>query len=225
MTPTTRKSVGGLVFLVVALAVLLFIPAWTFSFPQAWIYIAVFTVSVIAITAWLAKKDQALLQRRMDVGPKYEKEKAQKIVQFFAQFAFIAMYVVPAFDHRFNWSHVSLAVSIVAEIFVALGFYIVFVTFRENTYTSAIVEVQKNQQVISTGPYSHVRHPMYSGALLMLFATPFALGSLWGLFAFIPMLVAILARLVKEEEYLAHNLQGYPEYLKKVHSRLVPGIY
>ena len=225
MTPTTRKSVGGLVFLVVALAVLLFIPAWTFSFPQAWIYIAVFTVSVIAITAWLAKKDQALLQRRMDVGPKYEKEKAQKIVQFFAQFAFIAMYVVPAFDHRFNWSHVSLAVSIVAEIFVALGFYIDFVTFRENTYTSAIVEVQKNQQVISTGPYSHVRHPMYSGALLMLFATPFALGSLWGLFAFIPMLVAILARLVKEEEYLAHNLPGYPEYLKKVHSRLVPGIY
>jgi protein-S-isoprenylcysteine O-methyltransferase Ste14 len=161
----------------------------------------------------------------MDVGPKYEKEKAQKAIQFFAQFAFIAMFIVPALDHRFHWSHINLALSLVADVFVAFGFYIVFMTFKENTYTSAIIEVQIDQRVISTGPYSFVRHPMYSGALLMLIATPIALGSLWGLFAFIPMLIVIITRLVKEEKYLKENLLGYSDYCKKVRWHLLPGIY
>jgi len=225
MASTTRKSLEGLVFLITALIVLLFVPAWTLHFLQAWVYVGVFAISVIAITVWLARQNQALLQRRMDVGPKYEKEKAQKAIQFFAQFAFIAMFLVPALDHRFHWSHINLVISLAANIFVALGFYIVFITFKENTYTSAIVEVQKGQQVISTGPYGLVRHPMYSGALLMLLATPIALGSLWDLIAFIPMLVVIIARLVREEEYLKDNLPGYSDYCKKVRWHLLPGIY
>ena len=225
MTPATHKSVEGLIFLIGALILLLFVPAWTLHFLLGWIYVGVFAISVAAITIWLAKTNQALLQKRMDVGPKYEKEKVQKAIQFFAQFAFMAIFIIPALDHRFHWSHIYLVISFIANIFVVLGFYIVFLTFKENTYTSAIVEVQEGQRVISTGPYKIVRHPMYSGALLMLVATPIALGSLWGLIAFIPMLAVIIARLVKEEKYLRDNLPGYTDYLRKVCWRLLPGVY
>lgn len=225
MNSLSKKAWGGLVFFIIALGLLLFLPAGTIYFWQAWIYLFVFTLSVVAITFYLMKKDPALLERRINVGTKAEKEKSQKIIQFVAQFAFIAIFLVPAFDHRFVWSRVPSFTTIIGDVLVIWGFYIVFLVFKENTFTSAVIEVDKKQKVITTGPYSFVRHPMYSGALLMLLATPLALGSWWGLLAFIPMTFVIVWRLLDEEKYLSKKLTGYNEYCKKVHWRLVPKFF
>jgi protein-S-isoprenylcysteine O-methyltransferase Ste14 len=103
-----------------------------------------------------------------------------------------------------------------------IGFAIIFVVFRENTYTSGVIEVAAGQKVISTGPYSSVRHPMYSGALLMLLGIPVALGSWWGLLLFPLIAGAIVWRLLEEEKFLAVNLEGYSEYQGRVTHRLVP---
>jgi protein-S-isoprenylcysteine O-methyltransferase Ste14 len=220
-----RKTIEGLTFFIIALAAMLFLPAWSLAYWQAWIYLVLFSAAIILITYYLSKKDPNLLERRLRVGATAEKEKKQKQIQFVAQFAFIAIFVLPAFDHHFHWSTVPAVITIAADVFVLLGFYIVFLTFKENTYTSAIIPVDKKQKVITTGPYALVRHPMYSGSLLMLLATPMALGSWWGLLAFLPMLFVIIWRLRDEEQYLLKQLPGYKEYSQQVRWRLLPYLY
>ncbi|MFI5263928.1 MAG: methyltransferase family protein [Candidatus Kapaibacterium sp.] len=225
MNSLKRKAFEGLVFLFAVLCLVLFLPAWTIFYPQAWAYLFVFFVSVTAITLYLMKRDTALLERRMTAGPGAEKEKSQKVIQFFAQFAFISIYVLSALDHRFGWSAVPVSIIVIGDILVALGLFIVFLVFKENTFTSGIIEVGKEQTVISTGPYAIVRHPMYIGALLMLLGTPIALDSWWGLLTMIPFTFVIIVRLRNEEKFLLKNLPGYTEYFGKVRYRLVPGIY
>ena len=110
-------------------------------------------------------------------------------------------------------------------VFVVLGLLIVFLVFKANSFASATIEIGKEQKVISTGAYGVVRHPMYSGALLMLLFTPLALGSFWGLLAFPPILVAIAVRLKEEEKFLSKNLAGYSEYCQKVKYRLIPNVW
>ena len=133
--------------------------------------------------------------------------------------------ILPSIDHRFSWSDVPLAVVIAGDVFVALGFFVIFFVFRENTYAAATIEVASGQKVISTGPYAIVRHPMYSGALVMLLGTPLALGSWWGLLMFIPMIFIIAWRLLDEEKFLSGSLSGYKDYCQKVQYRLVPFIW
>ncbi len=225
MSDLNKKALSGLVFFIIALAALLFIPVWTFYYWQAWIFLCVFSASVLAITIYLMKNDQKLLERRVNAGAAAEKEKIQKIIQSFAQIAFIIVIIFPAIDHRFGWSVVPGYLSFVGDALVAFGLLIVFLVFKENTYTSAIIEVDKKQKVISTGPYAVVRHPMYSGALIMLLGVSPALGSWWGLLTFIPITTVIIVRLLDEEKFLVKNLPGYVEYKKKVKSRLIPFIW
>ena len=225
MANLNQKAFGGLFFLVIILGLALFLPAWTIHYWQAWVYLAIFFISAGGITFYLMRKDTALLQRRINAGPAGEKEKTQKVIQSIAQFAFLAIFLVSAFDHRSGWSHVSQFVVIAGDVLVATGFFIVFLVFKENTYTSATIEVDAGQKVISTGPYALVRHPMYSGALLMLTGTPIALDSWWGLPALIPIASVITWRLLDEEKFLSKNLPGYAEYCKTVRSRLIPGIF
>ena len=225
MDDLARKTIVGFVQFIGALGILLFVPAWTLDFWQAWIYLFVFAVSVALITLYLWKKDPKLLERRVNVGPGAEKEKSQKRIQTFAAAAFIGMFVLPALDRCFSWSKVPFSAVIVGDSLVALGFFIVFVVFKENTYSAGTIEVAADQKVISTGPYALVRHPMYSGALVMLFGTPLALGSWWGLMMFIPMTLVIVWRLLDEEKFLLRNLQGYAEYSEKVRSRLLPFVW
>ena len=161
----------------------------------------------------------------MNAGPGAEKEKSQKRIQVFASLVFIGVMILPSLDHRFSWSDVPLSVVIAGDVFVALGFLLIFIVFRENTFSAATIEVAPDQKVISTGPYAIVRHPMYSGALVMLLGTPLALGSWWGLLMFIPMSFIIVWRLLDEEKFLSKNLSGYKEYCKKVQYRLVPFIW
>lgn len=133
--------------------------------------------------------------------------------------------ILPSLDHRLSWSDVPLSVVIVGDVLVALGFLTIFIVFKENTFTAATIVLAPDQKVISTGPYAIVRHPMYSGALVMLFGTPLALGSWWGLLMFIPMIFIITWRLLAEEKFLSQSLSGYNEYCQKVRYRLVPFIW
>ena len=143
----------------------------------------------------------------------------------FASIGFIALLVVPALDYRFRWSEVPLPGVIAGDLLVAIGFYFIFLVYRENTFTSATIEVAENQKVISTGPYAVVRHPMYASALLYLIGTPLALGSYWGLVALAFMTPFLIWRLFDEERFLAKNLPGYTEYQEKVQHRLLPYVW
>jgi len=220
-----RKSVLGLLQLIIGLGFLLFGPAWTLAFWQAWVYLLVFSASASLITAYLWKRDPKLLERRVNAGPRAEKEKSQKLIQLFATLVFIGALILPSLDHRFSWSNVPLSLVIAGDVSVGLGFLIIFNVFKENTFAAATIEVAPDQKVISTGPYAIVRHPMYSGALLMLFGTPIALGSWWGLLMFIAITLIIAWRLLAEEKFLSKSLSGYTEYCQKVQYRLVPFVW
>ena len=225
MKNLNTKAFGGLLFLLLIMAALLFLPAWTLDYWQAWIFLVVFGLSTMVVTVYLMKKDPKLLERRVDAGPGAEKEKSQKIIQSVASIAFIAIFIVSALDHRFAWSMVSQYAIVVGDVLVALGLLAVFFVFKENTFTSATIEIDPVQKVISTGPYALVRHPMYAGAFIMLLGTPIALGSWWGLFAIIPLVISVIWRLLDEEKFLAKNLGGYVEYQNKVRYRLVPLVW
>jgi protein-S-isoprenylcysteine O-methyltransferase Ste14 len=182
----------------------------------------VFVGSAATITWYLWRADPELLERRVNAGPAAEKQRLQKLIQAVAALTFVGFLVVPSLDHRLAWSHVPFPVAIAGDILVTLGFFIIFVVFKENTFTAATIDVMTDQKVISTGPYAFIRHPMYAGALVLLFGTPLALGSYWGLLLMLPMTFAIVLRLLDEERFLAKNLPGYTEYCQRVRYHLVP---
>jgi protein-S-isoprenylcysteine O-methyltransferase Ste14 len=225
MSNLLLKTFLGFAFLMLVLALALFLPAGSLRFWQAWVYLADFAGCTILITAYLMRNDRELLARRVRGGPTAETQKSQQIIQSLASLFFIALFIVPGLDYRFHWSHVSPAISWVADAFVALGFYIVFLVFRENSYTSATIEVSGEQKVISSGPYAVVRHPMYAGAFLLLLATPLALGSWVSIPLPIPVILVIIVRLLDEEKFLSANLDGYEAYRQKVRYRLLPYVW
>jgi protein-S-isoprenylcysteine O-methyltransferase Ste14 len=219
------KTALGFTQLIAVLGILLLAPAWTLHYWQAWVYLFVFAASSAVITAYLWKRDPKLLERRIDAGPGAENEKTQKLIQLLASLAFIGAMILPSLDHRFSWSAVPLPVVLAGDVLVALGFLIVFLVFQENTFAAATIAVSPDQKVVSTGPYAIVRHPMYSGALVMLLGTPLALGSWWGLLMFILMTATIAWRARDEERFLFKNLTGYEEYCRTVRYRLAPFVW
>ena len=225
MNDLNKKAFGGLISVLLVMGALLFIPAWTLAYWQAWAFLAVFGGSALEITLYLMKKDPQLLERRMRGGPSAEKEMSQKIIQTLTALMFIAMLVVPALDHRLGWSKMPLYVPIAGDVLVAVGFLIIFLVYKENTFASATIEIAPDQKVISTGLYALVRHPMYMGALLLLVGMSLSLGSWWGLCVFLLFIPALAWRVFDEERFLAKNLPGYSEYLDKVRYRLVPGVW
>jgi protein-S-isoprenylcysteine O-methyltransferase Ste14 len=219
------RALRSSIFGVVLMAALLFVPAGTFDYWQAYVFMGVFVGGSAAITVYLAIKDPKLLERRMKVGPTAEKEPTQKIIMVFALLGFIALLVIPALNRRFMWSSVPPWVSVIGDSLVALGFSLVYFVIRENSYAASTIQVAEGQTVISTGPYAVVRHPMYAGALPLLIGTPLALGSWWGLGALIFFIPALIWRLLDEERFLHRNLPGYTEYTRKVRYRLVPFVW
>lgn len=219
------RTILGFANLVLLLAIALFAPAWTFHFWQAWLYLLLFASCSAVVATYLWKRDQALLSRRVSAGPVAEKIRTQRIIQFFGSIGFLAMLIVPSLDHRLSWSHIPLWTVIAGDFLVVLGFYIVFKVFSVNTFTSGTVEVVEQQTVISTGPYAFVRHPMYSGALIMLLGTPLALDSWWGLVPFVLMVAVIVVRLLHEEKLLLAELAGYGNYVSRVKYRLMPLVW
>jgi protein-S-isoprenylcysteine O-methyltransferase Ste14 len=138
---------------------------------------------------------------------------------------FVGLLVVPALDYRFGWSEVPLAVVVLGDLLVLVGFYLISLVYRANTFASATIEVTADQKVISTGPYAIVRHPMYASASLYLVGTPLALGSYWGVLVLGAMMPFLIWRLFDEERFLAKTLPGYTEYQKTVRHRLVPFVW
>jgi protein-S-isoprenylcysteine O-methyltransferase Ste14 len=220
-----RKAVIAIVRMFVVLVAAIFLPVWTFRWWQGWTCLAAFIAPASAITVWVAKHDPALLERRLKAGPKAEKERGQKVVQSIASVVFIADFVIPGFDHRCGWSQLSAWTAILGDVLMLVGFWITFAVFRVNSFTSGIIEVAEGQKVISTGPYAVVRHPFYSGALIMLFGIPLALGSGWGMAVNVLLTAAIIWRLLHEEKFLAANLNGYVEYRQTVKYRLAPLVW
>jgi protein-S-isoprenylcysteine O-methyltransferase Ste14 len=219
------KASLALIVLAAAMGLLLFVPAGTVHYWQAWVYLSIFTGASALITVYLMRRDPALLERRMSGGPTAEKRRAQKFIMFCTSICFVALLVVPAFDHRFGWSTTPFGGMVFGDVLVAIGFYFIFLVYRENTFTSATIEVVENQKVVSTGPYAIVRHPMYASASLYLLGTPLALGSWWAFVAVGAMIPFLIWRLLDEERLLANNLPGYHEYQQRVRHRLVPLVW
>jgi len=207
------------------MAALMFGGAGTLDWWQAWLYLVVYFGASIAITLYLVRKDPALLARRMRGGPWAEKQPVQRVIMVLASVAFIGLTILPALDKRFGWSHMPAWIVIVGDVLVAVGWLGIYRVFRENSFTSATIELAPDQRVISTGPYAIVRHPMYSTALVMLLGAPIALGSWWGLIALAVISPALIWRIFDEERMLWSDLAGYGAYAARVRYRLVPGLW
>jgi protein-S-isoprenylcysteine O-methyltransferase Ste14 len=225
MTSLATRAFASTVALFVVMALLLFAPPWTLDWWQAWLFLIVYFGGAIALMLDLLKRDPALLERRMKAGPWAEERLSQKIIMTVASLGFVGLVVIPALDRRFGWSDVSPIVALAGDALVLIGGYGVWRVFRENSFTSARIELAADQRVISTGPYACVRHPMYATALVMMAGIPLALGSPWGLLALAAMTPALIWRMSDEEAFLAANLPGYPEYRQQVRYRLIPHLW
>jgi protein-S-isoprenylcysteine O-methyltransferase Ste14 len=167
----------------------------------------------------------ALLRRRLRIGPVAEPEPQQRLIVSLLPLCAVALGAVVGLDHEFGWSHVPVFVVLFGDLLVASGLLLIWLVFRANPYASATVNVETEQTVISTGPYAFIRHPMYSGGLLLFLGIPVALGSWWGLVSVLPILVLMLWRLKQEERYLSTHLPGYRDYGAKVPHRLIPFLW
>jgi len=220
-----NKALKGFIILNLVLAAAFFIPAYTINYINAWVFIIIFSGFVLFNSIYFFKKDEKLLERRLHGGPAVEKEKSQKIIQVCIRVLFPSMMITCGLDKHFMLSNVPLFLSIISFLLIIVGFAIVFFVFKENTFTSSSITVHENQNVISTGPYAVVRHPMYSGAAILCLCAPIALGSYYALIFGFMMILVYISRLLNEEKYLTKNLAGYREYVEKVKYRLIPHIW
>jgi protein-S-isoprenylcysteine O-methyltransferase Ste14 len=219
-----QSIASGLIGLVV-FGLLVFWPAGTFDYWRGWAFIVVFAASTTIPSFYLAAKNPAALRRRMQAGPKAETRPLQKIIISIAFLAMGATIMVSALDFRFGWSPVPAAVSVVGDVLVAVGLGIAMLTTIQNGYASANITVESGQELVSTGMYSVVRHPMYFGNVVLMIGIPLALGSYWGLLFVIPGLAVLATRILDEEKVLSQQLAGYHDYVQRVHYRLVPYVW
>lgn len=219
------QAVAASLFGLVFFGVLLFWPAGTFDYWQAWVFIAVFAVVSFGPSMYWALRRPEVLRRRMHSGPTAETRPAQKVATVGILAMVVAMLVVSALDHRFGWSQVPTPVVIAGDILVAVGLGLSMVVVHQNSYAAATITVEAEQPVVDTGLYGLVRHPMYVGALIMMIGMPLALDSYWGLVTLVPGVAILALRIDDEEKMLRQELAGYSEYTQKVHYRLVPGIW
>lgn len=219
------KAWFALAALAVAMGVLAFASAGTLNYWQGWVYLVIFFGASALTTRYLMRNDPALLERRMSGGPTAEKRPIQKIIMLGASAGFIALLVVAAVEFRLHGTSLPVIASLIGDVMVGVGFYFIFLVYRENTFTSATIEVAPDQRVVSTGPYAIVRHPMYASASLYIAGTPLALGSLWGFVPVFVMLSFLIWRMFDEERFLARNLPGYVDYQKRVRHRLIPFVW
>ncbi|MGB6764343.1 methyltransferase family protein [Mycobacterium sp.] len=218
---TIRKAlVSGLIGLVV-FGFLLFVPAGTFNYWQAWVFLVMILATWIP-SIYLLRANHTLLQRRMRGGPVAETRTVQKVVIAVWYLSMAAMFVVSALDHRFGWSPVPMAICLVGVVLVAVGLGVAMLVVSQNSYAAATVRVEAGQELVSTGLYALVRHPMYIGNLITMVGIPLALASYWGLVFVVPGLIVLALRIRDEEKLLQQELDGYREYTQKVRYRLVP---
>ena len=224
MKVAIQAIASGLIGLVV-FGLLVFWPAGTFDYWQGWAFIAVFAASTMIPSLYLAAKNPAALERRMQAGPAAETRPLQKLIISFAFVSLGATIVLSALDFRFGWSSVPAAISVIGDVLVALGLGISMIVTIQNGYAAANVKVESGQDLVSTGLYGVVRHPMYFGNVVLMIGIPLALGSYWGLLFVIPGLAVLATRILDEEKVLTQQLAGYRDYAQRVHYRLVPYVW
>jgi len=200
----------------------LFLPAGTLDYWQAWAYIAILFVPMLFVGLYFLKNDPEFLERRFKTK---EREARQELIQKVGIPIFIIGFLLPGLDHRFGWSSVPFEFVVLADVVVFLSYALIFLAFRENSYAGRTVRVERGQKVVSTGPYSVIRHPMYVGVLFLYLATPIALGSYVAVLPFLLLIPMLVFRILNEEEVLRRGLPGYKEYCKKVRYRLIPFIW
>lgn len=211
-----------LLFGIALVGLLLFLPAGTWQYWQAWVFIAVLFVPMLIMGVWLLINSPELLAKRLN---NKEKEATQKHVVALSGLMFVGGFVVCGLDYRWGWSDMPWWIVGMAEVLFLLGYAMYAEVMRENAYLSRTIEVQENQKLIDTGLYGIVRHPMYTATLLMFLTMPLILGSLWGgaIFAVYPVL--IIKRIQNEEQVLSIGLKGYTDYQQRVRWRLIPWVW
>jgi protein-S-isoprenylcysteine O-methyltransferase Ste14 len=222
---TAAKGLLSATLGLVAFGAMLFLPAGTFHYWQAWVFLAVFALATWIPSVYLMRTNPEALERRMRVGPSAEARTLQRILITVVFISFPAMFVISALDHRFGWSSVPASVSLIGDVLVAIGLGLSMLVIIQNGYAAANVTVEAGQQLVSTGLYGLVRHPMYTGNVFLMLGIPLALGSYWGLLLFIPGLVVLILRIGDEEDLLTHELSGYRDYTQQVHYRLLPYVW
>jgi protein-S-isoprenylcysteine O-methyltransferase Ste14 len=208
------------------LLVLLFGPAGTLRWIEAWLYIILYLIAVAAILLWMKKKSPELLKERMSTK-KDAKSWDKKIILAYTLLLMIMLAVAGLDAVRFRWSRVPLSLKIIGFSGFVPAFLLVFWTMTQNPYLSELVRIQKDRDhhVCTTGPYRYVRHPMYVGVILLILFLPFALGSFYALIPGLMITLLFILRTFLEDKTLQAELPGYKEYAHKVRYKLIPRIW
>ncbi len=211
-----------LLLAVASFAALLFIPAGSLKFWQGWTYLAIWIVPTVPAFVYFYKHDPQLVERRLQ---RKETVREQKIIMKFFYLSGLIFFLLPGLDHRYGWSRSPLWLTILAQAFVFAGYTMMLWVMKVNRFAASTIQVEPGQRVISSGPYRVVRHPMYSGASMMLLFTPLALGSYLTIPAMVLFIPVIVLRLLNEEKVLRQELPGYAEYCLRTRFRLVPFLW
>ena len=201
---------------------LLFIPAGTINYWNAWVFIGVLFVPMFIAGIIMMIKNPELLKQRLDAK---EKESEQKLVILGSGIMFLSGFIVAGLNYRYQWLILPNLVIIIASIIFIISYILYAEVLRENTYLSRTIKVQENQKVVDSGLYGIVRHPMYAITILLFLSMPLILGSIYSLIIFLIYPILIALRIKNEEEVLEKELNGYNEYKKKVKYRIIPFIW
>lgn len=216
------RAIGKLLMGLALLALLLFLPAWTLYYPQAWLFLGILFVPMILVGIVLFVKSPELLEKRLDAK---EEESEQRSVVALSGLMFLAAFILAGLSFRFGWLMLPFPVSIAAAVVLLAGYVMYAEVLRENTYLSRTIEVQEDQKVIDTGLYGVVRHPMYLATVILFLAMPLILGSVISFLIMLVYLPIIAKRIRNEEQVLEEGLPGYREYKEKVKYRLIPFLW
>ncbi|HEY3343629.1 MAG TPA: isoprenylcysteine carboxylmethyltransferase family protein [Anaerolineaceae bacterium] len=226
MTPKLiLQTIGTFIFGSLLLGLLLFLPAGTFKYWQAWVFIVVFMIAITIFGLYFSVTDPALMERRKQAGPSAEQSPLQKVVATLAFASLFGIFLLGGLDHRFGWSHMPSLVAWVGDALVVVAFYLYSLVFKANSFGASNIRVGENQQVSSTGPYALVRHPMYTVGIVFFAGIALGIGSWWALTLLVIAIPVLIIRIHDEEKLLVKDLPGYVEYLHKVHFRLVPYLW
>lgn len=212
------KFVVGLV----VVGCLLFVPAGTLDYPQAWWFLGLLFVPMLIAGVWLMINQPELLRRRLNAK---EEQKEQKRVVALSGLIFVVMFVVAGLGYRFGWYMLPEWTIYPAAVLFVAGYALYAEVMRENVWLSRTIEVQQDQQVVSTGLYGIVRHPMYAATLLLFLSMPLVLGSPWAFLVMLLYVPIIALRIRNEEQVLERDLKGYKEYKQKVRYKVIPLVW